>query len=486
MVECIVMKHKANIYSRLRLFIAILICFVSFSGKVEALTGATLLPPNNLGLLSYWSFDEGDGTKATDASGNENTGTLTNMEASDWVVGKKGEALEFDGSNEYVDMGSAISSISGNTSFTMCAWINTNSVSAAQAVVATGNPDVALNAAALFLNVNGNGSLSLEFAGGNTAASANNLISAGQWYHICGTKTAGAINTTSTLYIDGQPVSLSTASSNTPSIATTDASIGQFVASGYYFNGKIDDVRVYNRALSASEIVSLYNVKTGQLATSRNSYITNGLLLLYSFDGVDVLSETAYDRSGQGNNATTEGFSTTTTPIGGMIGQGFYFLAPNTKVTSASDVAIQDDGARTISAWARLDEGATDAVLVALGVAGSNTLFAPECLSGNWQINGFGGGNDFDTTVACDSDWHHHVITYDGTTAKYYLDNVQIGGDFTHTFATTLAPVIVGARNDDGLARWSGAIDDVRIYNRVLTSAEIARLYRIGSPTLIK
>jgi hypothetical protein len=60
--------------------------------------GASLQkPPNNLGLVGYWSFNEGTGTKATDFSGNSNTWTLTAGPM--WTNGKRGKALSFDGSD---------------------------------------------------------------------------------------------------------------------------------------------------------------------------------------------------------------------------------------------------------------------------------------------------------------------------------------------------------------------------------------------------
>src|SRR3989338_5343069 len=55
------------------------------------------------GLVGYWTFDEGAGTTANDSSGNNNTGTLTNGPT--WTTGKIGQALNFDGVNDYVDLG---------------------------------------------------------------------------------------------------------------------------------------------------------------------------------------------------------------------------------------------------------------------------------------------------------------------------------------------------------------------------------------------
>ncbi len=213
--------------------------------------------------------------------------------------------------------------------------------------------------------------------------------------------------------------------------------------------------------------------------SSLNKSVRNGLLILYSFDGPDVVSETTYDRSGQTNNGVTDNFSTSTTPIAGKTGQGLYFDGLSIKVTSNSDVAIQDNDARTMSAWGKLDEDVTNGVMMSLGTGSNNTLFAPSCLSGTWQVNGYGVENDLDTAVACDNKLHMHTVTLSGTTLTYYLDGVSIGV-FDHTFSTPLGPLIVGARNDDGNTRWQGIIDDVRIYNRALSSTEINLLYRLA------
>ena len=53
-------------------------------------------------LIAHWSFEDATSTKATDFTGNGHTGTLTNMTSEDWVYGKSGTALHFDGSNDYV------------------------------------------------------------------------------------------------------------------------------------------------------------------------------------------------------------------------------------------------------------------------------------------------------------------------------------------------------------------------------------------------
>ena len=61
-----------------------------------ASAGVIRKPPNNLGLVGYWSLNDGSGSIATDSSGNKNHGTLTNMDTGTvWVAGKGGKALTF-------------------------------------------------------------------------------------------------------------------------------------------------------------------------------------------------------------------------------------------------------------------------------------------------------------------------------------------------------------------------------------------------------
>ena len=94
-----------------------------------ALLGRFLLPAALLffvvqahaGLVLHYKFDETSGTTAADSSGNGNTGTLTNMAGTEWTAGKVGGALDFDGSNDYVDLGNGLADNMGDVTFS--SWI---------------------------------------------------------------------------------------------------------------------------------------------------------------------------------------------------------------------------------------------------------------------------------------------------------------------------------------------------------------------------
>ena len=74
--------------------------FAVFLCSANSASAAISKPPSNLGLVGYWSFNEGKGVTSSDFSGNGNKGTLTNMQGNPWVNGRLGKALSFDGSSK--------------------------------------------------------------------------------------------------------------------------------------------------------------------------------------------------------------------------------------------------------------------------------------------------------------------------------------------------------------------------------------------------
>jgi hypothetical protein len=90
---------------------------------VKPARGARLNPAHPLarGLVGCWLFNEGTGDRVYDVSGNENTGTLTNMTESDWIGGRDGGVLDFDGSDDVI---TGVSRLGGATEFTITVLVN--------------------------------------------------------------------------------------------------------------------------------------------------------------------------------------------------------------------------------------------------------------------------------------------------------------------------------------------------------------------------
>ncbi len=210
------------------------------------------------GLVAWWKLDDGSSgttpTTAADSSGNGNTGTLTNGPT--WTTsGKINNALTLAAaSSQYVSVPYA-SALEPTTAFTVTAWVNPTSTSQ-MAIIASPDSDGWNNGWRLI--VDGAPQLSGNIVTSNTSPRATAINTAnppaGTWTHVALVYNGSTL----TVYSNGVP--------GTPVSVTGTVTYGTSAflpiggASGVpYFNGKIDDVRIYNRALSASEVTSLYN-----------------------------------------------------------------------------------------------------------------------------------------------------------------------------------------------------------------------------------
>src|SRR6266478_856977 len=179
--------------------VLLLLVVVAFAPPAHA--SVIQLQPNNLGLVGYWSFNDGVGTKAGDSSGFGNTGTLATDGSAlpTWTTGKFGKALAFDGINSagsYVDVagGGAISKLSG--AMTVCAWIKKSTDFTYDNSIITNATVIGSNANTQYdLEVIQTGQVDFAWTTDGslfeTRSSANGLVQAGIWYFLCGVRDAG-------------------------------------------------------------------------------------------------------------------------------------------------------------------------------------------------------------------------------------------------------------------------------------------------------
>jgi hypothetical protein len=437
--------------------------------------------------VGYWTFDGKDtpwtsSSAATtlDKSGNGNTGTLTNMnQSTSPAVGKIGQGLYFDGVNDSVTANSAASAIAtGDVSYS--AWFKLSGAASGYIIDLADAPSN--NDVYLYFDTGTPGALCFQVynTGFNCADSSQTIWPTGVWHHAVGVFSGVSGQK---LYVDGVLVGTN-ANTSRGSTAATQITLGSEFDGALQFNGTIDDVRIYNRALSASEVQNLYNSGTAKVGVSPNgsSNLSNGLVTYWTFDGKDTpwtssSAATTLDKSGNGNAGTLTNMGQSTAPAVGKIGQALQFNGTNNYVQSANTLGISGAATRTIAFWAKA--AGSDGMMVSMGTAGTNQMFGAMILGSHWYLNGFGGGNDYDTGVVADTKWHFHTITYDGTTANWYLDTNKIGAGFTHAFATVDSRLLVGLRID-ALYYFPGTVDDVRIYNRALSASEIQQLYQQG------
>ncbi len=214
--------------------------------------------PLNKGLVGYWLFNEGMGNKVNDLSMNGNVGTLMGMAfpstpASGWNPGKKGVGLNFDGVNDYVDCGNN-ASLNITTTITISAWINHNvAIDITSTILAKDGVLDNTRAFQMVKYLNGKIRFILwDSVGGAHALYSDNNSLSNIWYHVVGTYDG----VTQKLYVNSILQSTSNTMTGIKSVITTHVIIGMF--STNYAKGAIDDVRIYNRALSANEVMELY------------------------------------------------------------------------------------------------------------------------------------------------------------------------------------------------------------------------------------
>lgn len=210
------------------------------------------------GLVAYWSFNEGSGTTAQDSAG-DNTGTLINGPS--WVTGRAGNALSFDGINDYVEITDHPSLDLTAGEFTLSAWIYPESYGEDLngRIIDHGGGSSGEGGWSLVLN-NYQNSQNLRQSikngnGGYNIYSDIGSISLNTWQHTAVTLKSGTV----TFYINGQTEG-QTAGVPSPTDRNGPIRIGMRATDFLrVFAGVIDEVSIYDRALSYQEITDLYN-----------------------------------------------------------------------------------------------------------------------------------------------------------------------------------------------------------------------------------
>ncbi len=219
---------------------------LSFQSQTHSLLGSD--------LVGWWNFNEGSGTTARDISGYDNHGTIIGATYVDGVPGTGGTALEFDGVGDYVDAGNT-SNLKGFNVLSISAWVKRETTE--------GNSFIVGKEGIYKIDVNSTDKVRF-LTGENWSGSvliSNSALIPNQWYHIVATYD-GSIKR---IYINGQQDNDRETSGE---VGTNNNIVGIGGRPADKWKGLIDDVRIYSRALTASEIQTLY-------AKTKDNYLAN-------------------------------------------------------------------------------------------------------------------------------------------------------------------------------------------------------------------
>ncbi len=368
------------------------------------------------GLVGYWKLDESSGT-AADSSGNSLT--LTNNATTTYVAGKFGSGSEHvPASLQYLNTATTIAGVK-----TVSFWVN---------------PDVTGN---YYIDLDG---------GTNYIADSGGTLSATGF-------------TSPTIYVNGAVSSTVTANvwqlvtiTTNTAISASAFALGKIGSN--YFDGTMDEVRLYNRSFSPLEVRQLYNFAPGPIGH-------------WNFD--EGTGTSTADDSGNANTGTI----TDPTWVNGKLGKALSFNGTSTEVNIGDTDNVS--GMLTVSAWIKPNtvSGSWDAIYGESGFG----FYNKDGVLTLWT-SAFSGG----TGTLTINQWQHVAATFDSSTDSiyFYINGIQVYSktNWTGTVLNDTNTEFIGSYN--GSQEWfSGLIDEVKIYNYPRTPQQVVEDMNAGHPT---
>ena len=509
------------------------------SDYAEATVTTLSAPQTPSGLVGHWRLNG----NTQDDSGGGVTGTFIGSPTFETVSKEGSHALKTNGMNQAIDLGTPSHFPTGNAPRTIAAWAKTNTLSGAHAIAAFGTTTAGQ---AMFIGQDGT---SLLAGGWSTMYEVNvsGFWTLNTWHHIAMTYDG----TTAKLYADGVEVGSMTKAFN---LVLTNAYIGKHLYSSGWWNGSIDDVRIYDRALTSAEIEQLAGVAAGipdiptslsatplssgqiELAWSDNATNETGIEISRSlfpdvnFVVLDTLAanSTSFVDTGLNSNTTyyyriralgstgnsdyTSAVSATTGSPSGPVAhwrfdndladasgnsrtgtsmngasfsevsmQGSHSLSVNGSgqyVNVVNDAGLPAGNApRTLSAWALTNSVASGYRWVAsYGNDANGEAMYIGMYGSDLKVGSWGAPNTFHFGGAWTiGQWKHVCLTYDGAIAKVYINGVEAASQ-AMSWNLVIDDFFIGRQVNNSAEYWNGLIDDVRVYDRILSPNEVAEL----------
>lgn len=444
--------------------------------------GSTCTPP-----VLHWKMDENTGTTSTfDISTNGYTGTLNgSMTQSNWVPGKLGSTINFDGTDDRIQ-NTSISLPTGD--FTYIGWIYPTTLGSSNIIF--GAPQASIGGNEIAIDTDTDGDIDVILDNGTLVINGTNgLITANNWYHVVVTRSGSTV----TSYINGK-VDITGTEGDALSLAACGINIGSGQAStscsaglGSYFQGKIDDVKIYNYARTQAQVAWDYN---------RGAPIGWWKMDEASWNN-DCSTNSVFDSSG--NTKHGNACPNSTGPVGGGIGKlnsGGSFDGSNDYVQILSPSLPTGDFSYT--AWFYVDDLNEDrTILMASDGSGNVSEMILRVVASSDPTNPskieFAADDTaaYSTTAIQTGRWYHVTYTRAGSTMRVYINGIldpTTGSDSTALNFSTCR-LYIGLDIDSGTCAspgglgyyFDGMIDDVRVYNYPLTIQQIKTIMNDGS-----
>ena len=484
---------EVSIYNRSLTAIEIQSIYITGSAGKCTPPPLCVTPPSS--LVGWWPA-EGN---ANDVISGDN-GTLEG--GATFAAGEVRQGFRLDGTNAYVQIPDSAALKPTNVTVEAWVWLDPNlpSTNGGEQIVFKKNTWSAWFEGYSLLKetvANGDGTSSDRFqfcishTGDQVAINSQTIVQRGVWYHVAATYDGNQ----SILYVNGVAEASAIAGfaldyDTTPVFIGTTGTWAPYLS---MFGGIIDEVSIYNQALTAAEIQSIYNAgSAGKCATGPSCVAApSGLAGWWPAEG------NANDIIG-GDNGTLEGGATF---AAGEVGQGFRLDGTNSYVQVPDSAALKPTNV-TVEAWVWLDPNLPS------DNGGEQIVFKKNTLSAFFEgyslakqtINNGGTNSDHfqfcissqngyqvainSQTITQRGVWYHVAATYDGNQSILYVNGVAEASStpgFALNYDTT--PIFFGTTGTWApyLNMFGGVLDEVSIYDRALTAAEIESIYTAGS-----
>ncbi|MFA6064471.1 MAG: LamG domain-containing protein [archaeon] len=414
-------------------------------------------------LIASWDLNG----NAFDSSGNRNNGTYADNNYSSGLWDS--QAAQFDGTDSYVDIPNTV--IPSTTDFTISTWINSYNASKYQHIIqsyrdSSGDGrfthNISANAIQLFYG-HTSGNTLLSFTG----------ISSNKWYFTTVTRSGNTLS----LYVNGAFVSSGVMSNST--ILVENQAIGNAPSDSSYalrnFFGKIEKVSVWNRALSAHEINAIY-------ISQKGNWVDTNLVAYYKFN--EKFDTNKVLDSARGNNGTITG-SADVNAIG-LWDSNALGLNGTTGYVNMSPTNLAGRNVFTISFWAKSSSYQTNPLAILLGVGtGSDAtkslaLYSHDNANGNGIRVWYNGASIINENgVNRLNSWDLYTfVSYSSTNQVFYVNGVSVGSSIvSKTLDGGLNLSTIGGYAGSVSQYFNGSIDELKIYDRALSQAEIQSEY---------
>ena len=460
--------------------------FISIFLLLAQLQAQTQIPnyvPTN-GLVGWWPFNG----NANDESGNGNNGVVINPQTTLTTDrnGNNNSAYTFVNSTQSGIQTTSNVSIN-STSISASLWFNPSSnltISSGQKIFISGNGNVPIQ-----FTYN-NGGICIEWCSnqGVVQHTAPMSFNANTWYHVA---FSGAVSSNLKVYINGIEYITSTTANNLRTMSNGSLLFGISSSSSWPspFNGKIDDIGIWNRALTQQEITNLYQTQPFNLVSSSSAsqislpnYVqTNGLVGWWPFNG------NANDESGNGYNGVVINSQTNlTTDRNGNNNSAYTFVnSTQSGIQTTSNVSINSTSI-SASLWFNPSSNLTISSGQKILISGTgNVPIQFTYNNGGICIEWWSNQGVVQHTVPMSfnaNTWYH--VAFSGAVSsdlKVYINGIEY---ITSTTANSLRSMSNGSllfgisSSSSWPSPFNGKIDDIGMWNRTLTQQEITQLYQ--------